>query len=262
MRWAISRNFFWISSLIWSCCGPGASRSTGGSKSAPRRGSRRAGCFAGRTGGRCNCGFGRVTGGSSRESGSSKSSSSIAGGGGATYSSNGSRLSCFDSSSAALRRSAFVTLRIWNRPAPLTSRTSGLPSSSGGAAGTEAELRRRVDLLEVLADDRLLHLLLAPPLGEARPLQRQRAAGADELLLHAGEHRTETDARRQQHADEKRPDEHARRAGAVEIRGGGAIDLRAEVAAGGNQRAAQPQLPEREVEQRWHHDGQQREIGR
>src|ERR1051326_5979301 len=139
-------------------------------------------------------------------------------------------------------------------------RTTIVVRRRGRAARNEGELRRRVDLLEVLADDRLLHLLLAPPLGEARPLQRQRAAGADELLLHAGEHRTETDARRQQHADEQRRDEHDPRARAVEIRGGGAIDLRAEVAAGGNQRAAQPQLPEREVEQRWHHDGQQRDA--
>src|SRR5207248_2449378 len=109
------------------------------------------------------------------------------------------------------------------------------------AAGEEAKPRRRVDPLEVLADDRLLHPLLAPALGEARPLQRQRASGAENSPLQAAEHRAEADARRQENADEQRRHEYDRRAGAVEIRGGGAIDLRAEVAAGRDERAAQPE---------------------
>src|SRR5437764_871700 len=92
--------------------------------------------------------------------------------------------------------------------------TSSLIWSCFRPAGKEAKPRRRVDPLEMLADDRLLHPLLAPAFGESRPLQRQRASGAEKPLLQAAEHRAEADARRQENADQQRRHEDDRRAGA------------------------------------------------
>ena len=118
---------------------------------------------------------------------------------------------------------------------------------------------RRV-LLQMLADDGLLHLLLAPALGEARPLQGDGAAERDELLVQGQEDGGEADARRHQYADQRYSNKHYSGTGGVEIRRRGAVRLAAEVAAGRQQRAADPHFPKAEVEQRRRGDHQQGEA--
>src|SRR6266540_1471414 len=178
MRWPISRNFLWTSSLIWSCFGPVVRRSTGGRESLPRRGSRRTGCFAGRAGGRGRGGDVELE-----------------------------RIRCF-LLRQLLRRLAQIGLRhladLESSGAFDLAHERAVGRRRLRAAQQEAKLRRRVDPLEVLANDRLLHPLLAPALSEARPLQRQRASGAEKPLLQTAEHRAEADARRQENADEQR----------------------------------------------------------
>ena len=115
-------------------------------------------------------------------------------------------------------------------------------------------------LLQVLADDGLFHLFLAPALGKARPLQGDGAAERDELLVQGEEHGGQADARGQEDADERYSNEYYSGAGGVEIRRGGAVNLAAQVAAARQQRAANPHFAECEVEQRRRGQHQQAEA--
>src|SRR4051794_27697549 len=102
----------------------------------------------------------------------------------------------------------------------------------------------------MLADDGRLHLLLASAFGEARPLQGERASESEKFVMQRDEDRREADARRQQHADQHRRDEHDRGADAVQIRRRRAIELLPEVTTRGNQRPAHPHFAECEIAQR------------
>ncbi len=100
-----------------------------------------------------------------------------------------------------------------------------------GSAGNETELRR----IEMLPHERVLHLLLAAALGEARPIHREPAAEAREPAMNRDEDRGETDSRREQQTDEQRGHERDHGTAGVEVSADGSIDLLAEVPAGGDQ---------------------------
>ena len=102
----------------------------------------------------------------------------------------------------------------------------------------------------MFADDGLFHLLLAPALGEARPLQGDGASERDELLVQSEEDGGQADARGQEDADQRYGNQYYSCAGPVQIRRRGAMDLRPQVSARREQRAAQPYFSERQIEQR------------
>ena len=104
--------------------------------------------------------------------------------------------------------------------------------------------------LEVLADDLGLHPLLPVAAREPGPLERCGAKRADRELADREEDAGEADARGEKHPDQERGHQDDRAPGAVEARGDRSVDLAAEVAAGGDERAADPDLVEREVEKR------------
>ncbi len=94
---------------------------------------------------------------------------------------------------------------------------------------------RSLRLLQVLAHDGVLHLLFAPALGEASPLQGDGAAEGDELAMDGQKDQRQADARGEQQPDQQCRDQGDGRAAGVHVAADGAIDLLPEVAAGGDQ---------------------------
>src|SRR5438445_707902 len=108
----------------------------------------------------------------------------------------------------------------------------------------------------MLADDGLFHLFFAATLREAGPLQGERAAQADQVFLDRNEDRREAEARRQKNADQQHRAEQNPRAATIQIRDRRLIDFLPEVSARCDQRAAKPDLAERQIEQRRNGDQQ------
>ena len=150
-------------------------------------------------------------------------------------------------------------LRLGDFPDLKPPTATNLPDDGSLALGRVRDgpgINFRRHLVEMLADDLVLHALFPPALGQTCPMQDDLSPERGERLTEAQKDVGETDSRGEEQSDDRDRDEDDSGTDPVEVRRHGVADLASHVSPRRNQRPAIPEVSEYEVEQRRKRDGQ------